>query len=205
MRDAALHLSFDEQRIDLIAAVVYRDVLRDRHLAGVAIDFDGADVRAEREREVLRLEEARGLEPRLEAGRQILREIRFGGELAPRDLTSRDARRLEFSVLEDDVIVERLEQVRRERLRFLDHLVDRHHDRGAADGSAAAAVRIAAVVRHVGVALEDRHVLDRHAKPIGDDLREARFLPLPVRRDAGDDRHGPERDVCVLRPAHRPV
>ena len=85
MRDAALHLAFDEQRIDLRPAVVDRHVLLDARLAGLAIDLDGGDVRAEREREVLRLEEARGLEARLEARRQILGDVRLAGDLGPAD------------------------------------------------------------------------------------------------------------------------
>ncbi len=76
-----------------------------------------------------------------------------------------------------------------ERLGLRDDLVDAHHDRRAADRRAAAAVGVASVRRDVRVAVQHDDVFDRDADAIGDDLRERRLLPLPVRRDAGDHRH----------------
>src|SRR5207249_578837 len=90
MRDAALHLPLDEERVDLRPAVVDGDVLRDRYLTRVAVDVHGADVRAERKREVLWFEKARRLEPRLDAGREALGHVGGAGELRPRNHARRD-------------------------------------------------------------------------------------------------------------------
>ena len=187
MRNAALHLALDEQRVDLRAAVVDGDVLVDGDLAGLAVDIDRADVRPERVGEVARLEEARRLEAGLDPGRQALRHIRGDGNLGPRDLAVRHARRRELAVGTLHVIGSRLEQVRGERLRLGEHLVNRHDDRRAADHHAAAAVGVAPVVGDLGVAVQDDDVFDRHAKPVGRDLGEGRLLPLAVGRDAGND------------------
>src|SRR5690348_17594608 len=58
----------------------------------------------------------------------------------------------------------RSEHVRRQRLRLLENLVDAHHDGGSADGGAAAAIGVAAVMRNVGVAVKDDDVFDRDRK-----------------------------------------
>ena len=186
--DAALHLALDDQRVDQRAAVVDRGVLGDLHLAGVAVHVDGDDVRAEGEGEVLRLEEARRFEPRLEAGRQVLRDVGRAGQFRPGDLAVGHARRAEQTALEGHVIAGGLEEVCRQRLRLGDDLVDAHDDRRSADRRAAAAVSVAAIVGDVGVAVQDDDVLDRHAEAVADELRERRLLPLAVRRHAGD--HG---------------
>ena len=46
-------LSIDQQRIDHLAAIVNCNVSQELDIAGVSIDFNDADVRAEREREIL--------------------------------------------------------------------------------------------------------------------------------------------------------
>ena len=61
------------------------------------------------------------------------------------------------------------------------------HDRRAAEDGGAAAVGVAPVVRHAGVAAQHHDVLHRHPEPVADDLGETGFLALPVRRRAGDD------------------
>ena len=73
LRDAAVHLALDDHRVDDVAAVVDRGVALDRDLAGLAVDLDLGDVRAEREREVRRVEERRRLEVRLHALGQRVR------------------------------------------------------------------------------------------------------------------------------------
>ena len=187
MRNPALHLSFDDQRVDLRTTVVDRHVLRDRHFTGLAVHVDRADVGAEGEREVLRLEEARCLEARFEIRRQILRDVRFARKLRPPDLARRHAGRPEDAALELHVIGRGFEQMRRQTFRFRDDLVDAHDDGGPADRRAAAAVRVAAVVGDVRVAVQNDDVLDRDADPVRDDLRERGLLALTVRGDAGDD------------------
>ena len=56
LRDAAVQLAFDDHRVDDVAAVVDGDVLLQIDVAGRRIDFDDADVRAERPHEVGRIE-----------------------------------------------------------------------------------------------------------------------------------------------------
>ena len=50
--DAAVHLALDDHRVDLDAAVVDGHVLQHVDLTGLGVDLDGADVGAERPREV---------------------------------------------------------------------------------------------------------------------------------------------------------
>ena len=50
LRDAAVLLAGDEQRVDDPAAVVDRDVADQLDPSGVAVDLDDRDVRTERER-----------------------------------------------------------------------------------------------------------------------------------------------------------
>ena len=78
-----------------------------------------------------------------------------------------------------------------ERFRFGDNAVGAHDERRSAHRRRAAAVRVAAVVRDRRVAAQNHDVLDWNAEAIGNDLREARFLPLAVRRGAGDHRYFP--------------
>ena len=79
-----------------------------------------------------------------------------------------------------DVFGRGLEQVRRERLRLVLDLPRRDRERRPADGRRPAAVRAPAHRRVVGVAVHDLHVVDGDAHLVGDDLRERRFLALPV-------------------------
>ena len=70
----------DDQRVDLHAAVVDGDVLQHVDGAGLGVDLDDADVRAERPREVGRVVGDLRLEVRLEAVGQVV-----GGERLERD------------------------------------------------------------------------------------------------------------------------
>ena len=54
--EAAVHLPVDEQRVEDAPAVVDRDVTQRHHHAGVGVDLDDGDVRAERERRARLLE-----------------------------------------------------------------------------------------------------------------------------------------------------
>ena len=63
LRDAAVHLSIDDQRVDDLAAIVHAHVAADLNVAGLAIDVGDHDVGAEGEREVRRLPEVRGTSP----------------------------------------------------------------------------------------------------------------------------------------------
>jgi hypothetical protein len=55
----------------------------------------------------------------------------------------------------------------------------------------------AAGLRHVGVAEDDSHFLDRDDEKIGNDLRKTRFVPLPSRLCADDDTPDGGRDAVA--------
>src|SRR5205807_5373896 len=55
LHDPAVDLPLDDERVDLVAAVVDGDVVQQVDLPGLLVDLDDADVRAEREREVRRV------------------------------------------------------------------------------------------------------------------------------------------------------
>ena len=79
-----------------------------------------------------------------------------------------------------DVRFGSLQEVRGDLLPFRDDLVERFHDRSAADGNRARAVRAHAEEHPSGVSVHDVHVLDRDAKAVGNDLCECCLVPLSV-------------------------
>ena len=72
LRDAAMELTVDDQRVDDVADIVDRDVSDRLDLTRIAIDLDHADVRAERERAVRRIVVGRLIEERLHPARQVV-------------------------------------------------------------------------------------------------------------------------------------
>ena len=106
-----------------------------------------------------------------------------------------------------EVVLGRLQQVRRDLLGLFDDLL-RALDHGrAADGQRARAVGVHALRRDLGVAVQHLDVLERHAELVGHDLAPRRLVPLPVRGRAGDDldlARGQHPDRRVL-PAARAV
>src|SRR5260221_2071608 len=110
LSDATLHLTFNQKRIYLLTAVVDCDIFQDLHLTGVAIHLDRNDVGPERERAVGRLEEARCLEPRLESGRQVFRDVSLARELAPSKSVFLFSTHEEFPIRELDLLMRRLEE-----------------------------------------------------------------------------------------------
>src|ERR1051326_8712115 len=74
LRHAAVHLALDDHRIDHGAEIVDRGPARDRHLAGIAIDLDFANVTASREGEIGRVVERGLFEAGLDfAGRKFVK------------------------------------------------------------------------------------------------------------------------------------
>ena len=181
LRDAAVHLTFDDHRVDQRTAVIDREVFFDPHLAGARVDLDHADVRAERKHEVRRLEPPRCVEARLETRRQM---VAHEGEEAG----FRSRHRLRGIALHADLALAIFQVVRigfplmrGDRNRFgLDRL-DGHLKRCAADRRSARTEGADAVLHFVGVAVDHAHVIDRNAEFVGDDLGKGRLLPLTVR------------------------
>src|SRR2546429_6160654 len=151
--------------------------------------FRSHNVSAERVRAIWRLEET----GRFQAGFPVLRDL-FGDvslrrELFPGERFLPLALGGELSVAEEDIFFAGTQQMRREFPGLGDDLVDAHHNRRAADDRGAAAVGVAAIMGHRGVAAKDHDVFDGHAELVGGNLGEAGLLSLPVRRGAGDDRY----------------
>jgi hypothetical protein len=72
------------------------------------------------------------------------------------------------------------EQMRGDLLRLRFDLVERLHDRRAADRDRTRAIRTHAERNPAGVAVDDLDAFQRNAEPVGDDLREGRFVPLAM-------------------------
>ena len=105
MRDAALHLAFDQQRIDLMTAIVHRDIFLEPDFARVTVQLDCHDVRAERIGAVRRFEKGGGFEAGLPVLRNILRNVGLGRESGPVERFFRVAADKEFAVAKFDILL----------------------------------------------------------------------------------------------------
>ena len=93
---------------------------------------------------------------------------------------------LQLAVLDDDVGLRRLEQVGGDLLGLGLDLVERLDDRRHADRGARA-VGAHAELHLVGVAMDDRDVVDADAEAVVDDLGEGGLVALAVGVGAGQD------------------
>ena len=189
LRQSAVHLSFDDHRIDDVAEVVARAEPDDRHDTRVGIHLDFADMRAGGKREVRRIVERcfvqSGLEP---VQRIVVRHVRGERDFAER-LAAIGSGNGELAVLELDVGLRGFEQMRSNLLALRDHLVERLDDRGAADRQRSRSVRSHAEQHASGIAVHDVDVLERNAEARRHHLRERRLVPLSMAVRAGEDRH----------------
>ena len=190
--EAAMDLAFDDHRVDQPAEIVRRDEVDEGGLAGAGIDLELADIGAGREGEVGRVVEGGFLQARLHAVGQIVRGV--GGE---RDHRQRDrlvgAGDLELAVLDDDVVLGRLQRMRGDLLGLGLDLLHRLDDGGAADRDRARAVGAHAELHLVGVAVDDLHLADRNAETFRDQLRKRRLVALAVAVRARQDLDGADR------------
>ena len=189
LRDAAVHLALHDHRIDDVAEVVHRGEPVDAHAAGLRVDLDLAHVAARRVGEVGRVVERVLVQAGLElVERVVVRHIGRERHLAE-GLLLVGARDLEHAAVVLDVVLGCLEQVGGDLLAFGDDLVERLHDRRAADRDRARAVGAHAEEHLRRVAVHDLHLLHAKTEPVGDHLREGRLVPLAVRMRAGEHRH----------------
>jgi hypothetical protein len=72
LHHAAVHLAFDDQRVDHLPDVVHGHVTADRDPSRLRVHLGGAQVRAVRERERGGIEGRLGVEVRLDAVRQVM-------------------------------------------------------------------------------------------------------------------------------------
>ena len=86
----------------------------------------------------------------------------------------------EFSVLELDVALCRFEHIGGDLLGLGLDLIERLDDRRHADRAGARAIGAHAELHLVGVAMNDRDIVDRNAEPLRNQLRKRRLVALPV-------------------------
>ena len=169
----------------IVPGVVDRDHSSQLHRAGLGVDLDDRDVRAERERRLGGLEV--GLDAQL--GRAGRPRPAGAAQLGPRERGLRRAGDVEAAAVEveDHVLGAGLELVGRQLPGLVDQRLRGLAGRGAADLGRLGAVGAGAARDGVGVALEHRDLLDRDPEPVGDDLRERRLVALALREGAGAD------------------
>src|ERR1700691_4000769 len=187
LRDAAVDLALDNHRIDDDAEIVHRRPGDNLGVASLRIDLDLADMATGRESEIGRIVE-RGF---LQAGLEFL-AVEFVGDVGvERHPTPRhglvgtgDAK---VSVLELDIAFGGFEEMRSDLFGLRFDLVQSLYQRRHADRTGARTVGAHAELHLVGIAVNDRNAVDRHAKPFRHDLSESRLVALAVRMRA--DQH----------------
>ena len=188
-------LALDQQRVQHGAAVVDGDVAQQRDLAGVLVDLDDGDVRAERERRLALVEvELRG-QPQRAVG--VVDDAvglgRGGGERRPVERPCwarrrRPACRWSVSTTMSPTSASSRCAARCLALSTSDS-VARMHGR-AAELQRARAAGAAAAAHQVGVDRDQPDPVDGDAGLVADDHRERGLVALAVRRRAG---HAPWR------------
>ena len=175
--DAAMHLALREQRVDQRAGVVDRDVLAQAHQAGLGVDLDDGDVRAEGNVGI------GGSKTCSAAGRRtgVL------GELVPAEAVRRRAGDVEASAVEHDVADVGLEAVRRSLTGGVDEVGGRRGEGGTGELHRPRPDGQAAGRDGIGVAVDDLDAVERHPGGVGDDHRPRGLMALPVRRRPAAD------------------
>ena len=165
--EPAVDLALDDHRVDAHAAVVDRDEAADLDHRGARVDVDDADVGAERERQVRRVVDGLGVEPRLDA-RRAARSSRAPPSRSPG--SSRPARGSPLTAQRAggprplEVLGRDLEHRRGDDPRPLADLARGERRRRAAHRRRARPVGAEAVGRRVRVAVDDLDVLRRDAR-----------------------------------------
>ena len=158
LRDRAVHLPFDDHRIDDATGVLHADPATDADDAGRRIDLDDRSLRAGGERAANRIVKARRLETGLDVRRQSVRfEIGHARHLGERDRAAGRAAHAERAVGDLEIFGRRLEQVRGDASRLVAHRPRRQRDRAAADHRLTRGEGTETERRGVGVAQDDRH------------------------------------------------
>src|SRR5205814_1670368 len=93
----------------------------------------------------------------------------------------------ELAIRKRDVLDRRFENMARDLQPLLDDLVRGVEHDDAAEPERPAGMRAAADRDALGVAGHEPDAVDRHAEPLGDQLCEARLVPLALRYGADDD------------------
>ena len=184
-----MHLSIHDHRVDHVAHVVYRQVALQLHVTRIGADFDDGDVCAERENEVGRVVEAGRLQRRLDPLGQVVGQIGLQCHVGKRLRLVGRAFDVEVPVIELQVLLGGLQQMRGDRARLVDDLLRGRGDRAAAGCGAATAVGAPSVRHDARITLDYVDIIVGYAQGAGDDLRVRRFMALSVSGAAAVDRH----------------
>src|SRR5262249_20596778 len=185
LHSAALELALDVRGMQRLARVLRHRVPQDRHAAGLRIDFQIDQVRAEARARAL------GVDATIAADRTTglagdLREIGDGHRLS---LLGERAERPSRAVLDLDLIRLALPELAGPRAELGLDLLGRFHDRHRARERRAAAAGEEREAERAGVADDRAHLLVRDAELVGGHVRERRAQTADVRR-AGHQGHG---------------
>src|SRR5258708_11667975 len=178
LRNAAVHLTGDDQRVDHPAHVVHRGVAHDLRDTGVGIDLDFADMATVRPGRAVHFLQRRNRDA-------LFRLLRR--ELEQADAQVR-ARNLEAAVAILDVLPRRFQRVAGQFAAFFDGLFRSGQHRRAADVKRSAA-HAADALGDVAVALHDDDPVGIDVQRFGKNLHVAGFNALTHRLHRGVNQH----------------
>src|SRR5438034_735877 len=164
------------------ALAIDGDEAADLHLARALVDVDDADIAAERERQVRRVVIVDRLEARLHAGWMV--GVGREGDLLDRLLAVRRAFDVELAGRPLEVLLGRLEEMRRELPRLVADLAGGNGGRRSRHRCRSRRVGAEPIGRGVGVAVLDLDVGDGEPELLGDDLGEGGLVTLALGLDA---------------------
>ena len=189
---AAMHLTFDQHRVEHAAAVMHNHITQDAHTAGGDIDFDFGQMRAIGVAQPLRLEIDRRCQTRCQACRQCESGHAAQGacHLAQRALQLRHALDLDPAILEFQIVLGRLQQGGGSLARLVGHLQRGQMHRIAGRHRLAAGKRSQPQCAGIGVAIAQLNLFRCHAQLRCHQLGQhaARALTLGGGAGGDDDR-----------------
>ena len=178
--DAAMHLAFDNHRVDDGAKVVHGGEAVNPRLAGGRVHFYFADVGASREGEVGRVVKGGFVQARLQlVQRVVVRHIGRQRHLAESDFLV-GALDGELAIGKFDVGVTGLHQMRGNFLGLGFDFVQRLHDGRTADRDGARAVGAHTERHAASIAMHHVNVLDGDAQARRHDLGKRRLMALAM-------------------------
>ncbi len=148
---------------------------------GLGVHLSHRHVGPEREAGLLLDPDVLCVQPRICVGRQPCRVGGQHGDLGERPAGVGHAGDADPAVVElDDVVDGRLGLVGDDRPRLLQHGMPGPQEGGAGHLHRTRPHGSSAADDHVGVALDERHVLERHLQDVGHDLAERRLVAVTV-------------------------
>jgi len=124
---------------------------------------------------------------------EIVSEVRLSGDVSDSDPPLWGSRRVEGSVLENDVLLVCLEVMGSDSARFPDYLVRTLRECGATDGATPGPIGALTARNAVGITFDNLDVLVRDAESVGEDLGETRLVALAVPGGADEGGDCPRR------------